>query len=102
MDKQFYSKGFTLAEMLIVLVLITVLYGMSVPVVSLSLTSHFFVFDYFEIQAKAIASSTNQAYTNHQFAVYFNDKGNVRQAQTLFVDNVEFISNLGGGRLVKK
>lgn len=102
MDKPVHNRGFTMIEMLITLVAISILYLLIPKLPNLSVESHLFVFDYYVAQSKAIVTSTNQQLNIKNEVVYFNEKGNVRQAQTLVIGNDEFVSNLGLGRLAKK
>ncbi len=102
MDKPCSTKGFTILEMLLIVMILSSIYALIPRVSKISINQHLFVFDYFEVQSKAIATTERQELISDGKVINFNERGNVRKAQTLEIYGVTFISHLGGGRLVKE
>ncbi len=102
MDRHFYNKGFTLVEVALIIFIFSVLYFLIPKVKYPNFESHLFVFDYLYLQSLSIANANENQLSVNSNEVYFNDKGNVRNAQTMSVGDTWFISQLGGGRLVEK
>ncbi len=102
MVKQEQNEGYTVFEMLLLFLMISLVVWntprLSIPSVEI----HYQVADYWRYQAKAISNGEDQIFRIGRDVVYFNDRGNVRQAQRIFISGKEFISHLGGGRLEKK
>lgn len=103
------TNGFTLLEMLLVLILLSILTLMALPVkpllVSKDLTRHFKETVLLS-QIKAIANgetvSLTHPYDSNVGYLSFNSLGNINQAQTIQVGDHFFIFQLGSGRFYEK
>lgn len=99
------KHGFTLLEMMIVILCLGVFASMSLPVLSEQEMIQRFLWPggYLQMQARAMALAENQEYVDSSRklpVIYFNEKGNVKRAQTVYPGGKKIIIELGGGRLV--
>lgn len=101
----FHKQGFTLLEMLIVLLVVSVLSFSSVFVLP-KLTVDTFENEYILHQLKALSQHNTQefkhGYSSNVPSLSFNSWGNVNMAQTIQVKNKTYTIQLGAGRYEKK
>lgn len=104
MDRRTSNKGYTLAEMCIVLIILSVLSLLwimvrPVPAAERSAFASRYLFE----QSEAMIRAHRRTYTDedHGETVHFNEKGNTDSPRTIrFGEDVRLIIELGGGRLV--
>lgn len=104
MEKLQSNKGFTLVEMCIVILSLSTLALICLPAHEFS-QGEWYLFPsmYWNIQSQSILNSEErQIEVEDGYIVYFNEKGNVKQAKTLTIGERKIVVELGGGRLVEK
>lgn len=114
MDKQLQSqmalrlhlkRGFTLLEMMLFLFITSILFSLSY-FVQPQLSINTFEDDYLLSQLKAMSYQTTVTlksdYESNSHNLSFNAWGNVNQAQTIIVNQVQYTIQLGAGRYDKK
>lgn len=99
------KHGFTLLEMMIVILCLGVFASMSLPMISEEEIVQRFLWPggYLQMQARAMALAEYQEYADPSGnlpMIFFNEKGNVKRAQTVYPGGKKIIIELGGGRLV--
>lgn len=111
MDRHQLNRGFALAEVMAVFLILSVLMMLSLPAggTQAGRDSEFFWDHYLRMQSEAILCSeerTVEEAGNAEEAIHFNSVGNVNLARTLIFDQGstyhEIVVELGGGRLVEK
>lgn len=105
------KAGFTLMELCLAIAVLSVLMLLSLPLFRLNALSEYpVIYDYLIQQSTCMKEQTSaeyyptDKYVYYAYAIRFNSKGHVNQAQTLIVDDLkkvkEIVVELGGGRLV--
>lgn len=104
MEKHLSNKGFTLVEMCIVMLSLSTLALICLPAHEFSQGEwYLFPSKYWKKQSDSILNGEdNQIESEDGHIIYFNQKGNVRQAKTLQIGNRKLVVELGGGRLLEK
>ena len=104
--KQLLTKGFTLIEMCIVLVAISLLSLIGLSCSNFKSQDYYaFGYDYLLNQSKALATATSQEVEGPGGEVIiFNEKGNVQQARSIIFSSINkvIVVELGEGRLEYK
>lgn len=96
------NKGYTLAEMCAVLVIVSLFMNLCVPV-STGQISTFYQFPdaYLLKQSEALCRTESTVYEDDEgHVVYFNAAGNVKSAGTMHFRHRDIVVELGGGRIV--
>ena len=97
------KKGFTLVEMCIVLMIISLFTLFALPIkMNHFLDDYTWPIDYLEHQTESILQSKEIVFDSDHATIRFNEKGNVRNAQTIKIQNILVVSELGEGKLVFK
>lgn len=96
------NKGFTLAEVCLVIMMLSVFMMLCTPVSEVSLSSIYrFPDEYLLKQSEALCRRKQTVYEDDAGnTVIFNRSGNVRSARTLNFGKRKIVIELGGGRLV--
>lgn len=88
-------KGFSMVEMLLCLVIISVLMLLTISNTSvINLSHYYFLNDYLKAQSQAILNKENQIL---EYGVKINSMGRVNQARTIEFANHKVIIHLGNG-----
>ncbi len=102
MGKRMHKKGFTLIEMCLVIVLMSILFTISIKhSINTSYPYYQFPSKYLRVQSEAILEANHKELID-EYAISFNENGNVKKAQTLHFPQGDIVVELGGGRLVYK
>ncbi|WP_078712324.1 type II secretion system protein [Anaerorhabdus furcosa] len=107
MDKQYYNRGFTMVEMILVLFIISSVSILVLPLLRLpNMEDMQFANEYLVQQSECIKMNNQQEYqseiqANYPYPIIFNYKGNVQMAQTITFPSkhTQLVSQLGGGRI---
>ncbi len=106
MDKQSYNKGFTLVDLIVVVSIISICTTLVLPFYRIPpFTIYDFANEYILKQSECIYEGKSEEFefdgeAFYTYTIHFNEKGNVRQAQTIrFENGREIVSGLGGGRI---
>ncbi len=92
------EKGFTFLEMVIAIAICSLLTSLSLPLLQMKREEyHRFPEHFLFLQSEALRTGEMQSLDQGQ---YFNSRGNINQAGTLFFDTQRIIVELGFGRLV--
>lgn len=107
MDKQFYNNGFTLIEMLIVIVILSSLYVFSLSSMKLRSFDYYDFYDaYLVKKSKAMLTGDPDEIIVNNKQIRFNQNGNVNQANTIEFQIGpkvrKFTIQLGSGVLIEK
>lgn len=104
MDKQKYNKGFTLIEMLVVLLIISLL----MSIFSLKITykyhksTNMLINEIVYLQFEAIYENDDRYYDEYDMDIHFNRIGNVNHADSYQYYQDEIIVLLGTGRMYNR
>lgn len=97
------DRGFTLLEMCLVLACMSLTSFFFLPsFLDLSVQEYTWPSAYLLYQATSIASADDTDFHTEQGNVHFNEKGNVRSAQTIRIHKKMVVSELGQGKLIFK
>jgi len=102
MDTQYQNKGFTLLDCLLIMFIISMISVISISHIKvLEFNEKYFISDYLTKQVDSLINKQTTYYVNKysKYPIYFNEKGNVNMAQTVYVDNHKIIIFLGSGCL---
>lgn len=106
MVKRYYNKGFTLLELIMILSMISVCTLLVLPFYKYpNFTIYDFSNQYLFLQSECIRNGKSESFdfdgqAFYKYEIRFNEKGNIRQAQTIHFENGKsIVSGLGGGRL---
>ena len=103
--------GFTLLELCLAIMVLSVLMLLTLPLFRLnSLSEYPVIYDYLLQQSISMKEQISSEFypdekdVFYAYAIRFNSKGHVNQAQTMIVDDLkrvkEIVVQLGGGRIV--
>lgn len=103
MVKLTLNKGFTLVELLVTIVVISILTLIYLPYANFQYEDNLYTFynSYLETQSKAIRYSEKMSMEEDD-TIVFSPNGNVNQAKTIYFEQSSIVIELGGGRLVQR
>jgi hypothetical protein len=99
------NKGFLLAEVCIVLLALGLFSSLSLSLIEMKDPAGYRFCDrYLRVQSEALCEGKEKEFEENGEVIGFNEKGNVRQARTLYFDTIhrKVVIELGGGRLIQK
>jgi len=104
MDKRRLNKGFTILELCVVIIIMSIMTLIYLPFSNFYENEEYsFPDEYLLKQSEALMKSDDTYYVlDNGKEIFFNEKGNVRQAFTIDFDHQTIVVELGGGRLVYK
>ena len=107
MVKLWHNKGYTLIDVLVSLMIISIFSRISLNIVPLDLDHKLFPYHYLYDQMLSIYENQDIVFEKDDgciinYPIKFNNHGNVNMAQTISCLNDEYVVELGWGKIKKR
>lgn len=104
MDKRLLTKGYTLLEMMVVLVVISslvVITNSNITFYDNKVSENSIVDEIVLKQFEVIMQDEQDSYDDNDIEVYFSHLGNTNKAQTVYINDEEYVISLATARIYK-